>query len=195
VGSSQADKAASHDRIVTAAAARIRRDGIDGVSVNELMSEAGLTHGGFYRHFASRDDLVAEAVEHALAQGSRPADAAARTGGTRALAAVIDGYLSETHRDHPESGCAVAALPGDVARSTPRARQAYSRQVRRYIDLLVNLIPATDPADGRREAVLTLAALVGAVSMARAVDDPALSGELLAQTAAALRMRGPGGPQ
>src|ERR1700755_2380151 len=81
VGSSKADKAASHDRIVTAAAARIRRDGVEGLGVADLMREAGLTHGGFYRHFGSRDDLVAEAVEAALAHGSRRAEAGGAPGG------------------------------------------------------------------------------------------------------------------
>ena len=83
MGSSQADKAASHERIVKAAAARIRRDGVDSVSVAELMREAGLTHGGFYRHFGSRDDLVAEAIEAALAQGSERVQAAASSAARR----------------------------------------------------------------------------------------------------------------
>ena len=136
MGSSQADKAASHQRIVTAAAARIRRAGVDGLSVADLMREAGLTHGGFYRHFGSRDNLVAEAVEAALTHGSRRAEAAARQGGPEALAATIDSYLSLLHRDKPETGCAVAALPADIARGGQRARAAYTAQVRRYLDLL-----------------------------------------------------------
>jgi TetR/AcrR family transcriptional repressor of nem operon len=187
VGSSQADKAASHGRIVKAAAARIRRDGIGGVSVSELMNEAGLTHGGFYRHFSSRDDLVAEAVDAALAHGSRRTDAAASIGGVPALTAIIDGYLSQLHRDKPEAGCAVAALPADVSRSSSRTRQAYGRQVQRYVDLLVDLIPAAEPEAKRDEALLTLAALVGALSMARAVNEAALSDEILSRTARALR--------
>ena len=118
MGSSQADKAASHQRIVTAAAARIRRAGVDGLSVADLMGEAGLTHGGFYRHFGSRDDLVAEAVEAALTRGSKRAEAAARQGGTEGLAATIDAYLSPASPRQPETGCAVAALPADIARSS-----------------------------------------------------------------------------
>lgn len=186
VGSSQADKAASHERIVNAAAARIRRDGIPGVSVSELMNEAGLTHGGFYRHFSSRDDLVAEAVDAALAHGSRRTDAAARIGGIPALTAIIDGYLSQSHRDQPETGCAVAALPADISRSEGRTRQAYGRQVRRYIDVLVDMIPGAEPETKQDEALLILAALVGALSMARAVDDSDLSDEILTRTARAL---------
>ena len=182
MGRSQADKAANHDRIVRTASARIRRDGIDGVGVAELMAEAGLTHGGFYRHFESRDELMAEAVESALAHGSKRTNAAAETVGSAALRAIIDGYLSRLHRDKPETGCAVAALPTDIVRSNPRAREAYSRQVRSYIDLLAGLT-----ADGDRDdAHLILATLVGALALARAVDDPALSDELLETTARAL---------
>ena len=193
MGSSQADKAASHERIIKAAAARIRRDGIDAMSVSDLMSEAGLTHGGFYRHFRSRDELVEEAVEAALAHGARRAEAASSIGGTAAITAIIDGYLSPPHRDRPETGCAVAALPGEIARSSARARQSYARQVRRYLDLLVELGSSSDPdPDSERdEALLILSALVGAISMARAVDDPELSDEILQRTARALHRHNP----
>ena len=111
---SQAEKDASHRRIVKAAAAQIRRDGVDAVTVSELMREAGLTHGGFYRHFGSREDLIDEAIDAALADGSRQAD----TPGVE-LAQIIDGYVSKAHRDNPQVGCAVAALPTDVSRSGP----------------------------------------------------------------------------
>jgi TetR/AcrR family transcriptional regulator, transcriptional repressor for nem operon len=182
VGSSQADKAASHERIVKAASRRIRRDGIDNVSVAELMNQAGLTHGGFYRHFDSRDELVAEAIDAALAQGSERVHAAAKVGGEDALAAIIDAYLSRLHRDKPETGCAVAALPTDISRTDARARAAYSRQVRTYVDLLAELTPARDPD----ERHLILAALVGALLLARAVDDRRLSDEILDSVTRAL---------
>lgn len=182
MGSSRADKAASHERIVKAAAGRIRRDGVEGVGVADLMREAGLTHGGFYRHFGSRDDLVAEAVEAALAHGSRRAEAAAQLGGPEALAMTIDAYLSPLHRDKPETGCAVAALPTDIARSTQRARAAYTAQVRRYLDLFAELTPGDDPDDPH----LILAALVGAIALARAVEDSSLSDEILERVARAL---------
>jgi TetR/AcrR family transcriptional repressor of nem operon len=180
VGSSQAAKAESHQRIVTAASRRIRRDGISNVAVAELMKEAGLTHGGFYRHFDSREELVAEAVDAALAQGSERVQAGAKRGGPEALEAIIDGYLSPLHRDKPETGCAVAALPTDIARTDPRARAAYSRQVRRYIELLEGL------TRGHDEAHLILATLVGALVLARAVDDRRLSDDIIVSTARAL---------
>jgi TetR/AcrR family transcriptional regulator, transcriptional repressor for nem operon len=191
VGSSQADKAASHERIVNTASRRMRRDGIDSVSLAELMNEAGLTHGGFYRHFDSRDDLVAEAIDTALAQGSERIQAAAKLGGPEALAAIIDGYLSRLHRDKPETGCAVAALPTDIARTDARVRTAYVRQVRSYIELLAELTPGHDSD----EAHLILAALVGALVLARAVDDRGVSDEILDSAARALHRHVDNAPQ
>jgi TetR/AcrR family transcriptional regulator, transcriptional repressor for nem operon len=182
MGSSQADKAASHERIVKAASRGIRREGLDNVSVAELMKEAGLTHGGFYRHFDSRDDLVVKALTEALAQGSARFEASAALGGKPALVTIIDGYLSRLHRDKPETGCAVAALPTDIRRADATCREAYSRQVRSYLELLTGLMAAGDSD----EAHLILAALVGAIVLARAVDDRALSDEILGSAARAL---------
>jgi TetR/AcrR family transcriptional repressor of nem operon len=182
VGSSQADKAASHERIVKAASRRVRRDGIGNISVAELMKQAGLTHGGFYRHFDSRDDLVAEAIAEALAQGSQRVRASAELSNPAALTAIVDGYLSRVHRDKPETGCAVAAVPTDIVRCGAPARAAYSRQVLSYIELLTELTPDRDPD----QAHLILAALVGAIVLARAVDDRGLSDEILERVAGAL---------
>jgi TetR/AcrR family transcriptional repressor of nem operon len=186
---SQAEKDASHKRIVKAAAAQIRRDGVDAVRVSELMREAGLTHGGFYRHFGSREDLIDEAIDAALTDGSRQTETAESLDPSAELAQIIDGYVSKAHRDNPQVGCAVAALPADVLRCGSRARHAYSRQVRRYIDRLVGLIRQAEPDSKRDEAILTLSALVGAVAMARAVDDAELSDEILTRTANALHHR------
>ncbi|HEY2004979.1 MAG TPA: TetR/AcrR family transcriptional regulator [Solirubrobacteraceae bacterium] len=182
MGSSQADKAASHERIVKAASRRVRRDGIGNISVAELMKQAGLTHGGFYRHFDSRDELVAEAIAEALAQGSQRVRASAELSNPAALAAIVDGYLSRVHRDKPETGCAVAAVPTDIVRCGAPARAAYSRQVLSYIQLLTELTPDRDPD----QAHLILAALVGAIVLARAVDDRGLSDEILERVAGAL---------
>ena len=191
MGTSQAAKAASHDRILDIAAALIRRDGVDSLSVAELMKEAGLTHGGFYRHFESREHLVAEAAQRALSQGSAPAMAAAQLGGQRGYTALVDGYLSAHHGDHPESGCAVACIAADVARAGGSARATYTHQVQEYLAVLADLIDNPDREVGEREAVLTLGVLVGAISMARAVDDPDLSQRILTNAAAALKERIP----
>jgi TetR/AcrR family transcriptional regulator, transcriptional repressor for nem operon len=191
VGTSQAAKAASHDRILGIAAARIRRDGIDGLAVDELMKEAGLTHGGFYRHFDSREQLVAEAAQRALSDGSAWTIAAGQIGRHRGYARLVDGYLSARHRDHPESGCGVAGVAADVARAGGSARASYTRQVQECLAVLADLIDNPDVQVGEREAVFTLSVLVGAISMARAVDDPELSQQILTNAAAALKKRIP----
>jgi TetR/AcrR family transcriptional repressor of nem operon len=191
VGASQAAKAASHDRILDIAAARIRRDGINSLAVAELMKEAGLTHGGFYRHFDSREHLVAEAAQRALTQGSAPTIAAGQLGGQPGYTKLVDGYLSARHRDHPESGCGVAGIAADVARADGSARASYTRQVQICLGVLADLIGNPDRQVGEREAVLTLSTLVGAISIARAVDDPDLSQQILTDAAAALKDRIP----
>ena len=191
MGTSQEAKAASHDRILDIAAARIRRDGIGSLAVAEIMKEAGLTHGGFYRHFDSREHLVAEAAQRALTQGSEWTMASAKLGGQRRYTALVDGYLSTWHRDHPESGCGVAGVAADAARAGGPPRGSYTRQVNECLAVIANLTGNPDRQAGEREAVLTLSALVGAISMARAVDDPDLSQQILTNAAAALKERIP----
>ena len=193
MGHSKDDKAESHERIVETAAARFREAGIDGVGVVALMNEAGLTHGGFYRHFASRDELVAEAVERALQDGGRSAAALEQKLGDAASSessamrqrrqtiwtALVDGYLSLAHRDQLATSCAVTTLAGDVSRSNQRARVAYGQQVNAYLRLFSKLIDAETDGSRRARSIGALATLVGAVSMARAVSDAALSEEIL----------------
>ena len=187
MGHSRARKREHHEEIVAVAATRFREDGIDRVGVAELMHDAGLTHGGFYRHFESRNELVAEAVERALHDGGQ-AMAAVAESPTDPLAAVIDAYLSITHRDNLGTSCAVTTLAGDVARSNPRARAAYTDQVGVYIDMLVGLLPpGTSDTRRRATAITALSTLVGAVSMARAVNDEGLSQEILASAASELK--------
>ena len=177
MGHSRADKRQHHDTIVGRAASRVREDGVDRVGVAELMHEVGLTHGGFYRHFESRDELVAEAVERALHDGGQ-AMAAVAESPDDPLAAVIDAYLSIAHRDNLGTSCAVTTLARDVSQGSPRARTAYTNQVGIYIDMLVRLFP---PGPGSRaKAITALSTFVGAVSMARAVNDEAISREILA---------------
>jgi len=189
VGHSQADKVASHLRIVEIASARLREDGLEKPAIGELMREAGLTHGGFYRHFGSRGDLVDEAMVRALWDGARRiADevGASRTGGGDPYAAMVAAYLSPEHRDDLASSCAVTTLGGDVARGSERTRAAYGNQVESYLRVLEGLLDDPVPAARRQRAVLTLAAMVGALTMARAVADPKLSGELLDRVGEAL---------
>jgi TetR/AcrR family transcriptional regulator, transcriptional repressor for nem operon len=185
---SQEEKARSHERIVDIAAARIREAGTAAPSVTEIMQAAGLTHGGFYKHFESRDDLIAEAVDRTFAD-SQQATAAVIDGADDPLAAFVDWYVSAEHRDNPGSGCGVVALGGEVARADPRVRAAYTDQVKRYLAQLEELLSGDDgEADPviRRQARVTLSTLIGAVLVARAVDDPALSDAIIADVRAAL---------
>lgn len=168
MGHSQAEKAQTHARIVEIASQRFRESGIDGVSLADLMKEAGLTHGGFYRHFDSRDALVAEAVGHALTQSN------GRLGGVT-LAALIDYYLGPAHCANVADGCAIAALVADIGRSNETARTAYTVQVKCNLAGMTRMAPD----GGRPQAINLLASLVGALSLARAVNDEALSAEIL----------------
>src|ERR1700676_2395293 len=122
MGHSKAQKTRTHKRIVSIASKRFREDGLAGVGISELMKEAGLTVGGFYKHFDSRDDLVAEAVSSAFGAWKRRIDAAASGGPPVSYAKLIDEYLNEAHRDSPGTGCAFGALAGEIARSDERTR-------------------------------------------------------------------------
>lgn len=186
MGHSQADKDETHQRIVRVAAARFREAGVDGIGVADLMKEAGLTHGGFYRHFASRDELVAEAIEYALQDGGRAVTAVENIKQSP-LAALVDGYLSAAHRDGLATSCAVTTLAGDVARSNDRARSAYTRQAGIYLELLTRLIAGDSQRARRMKAIAALSTLVGAVSLARAVNDEKLSREILKSAADELK--------
>ena len=179
MGHSQTDKAETHKRIVKIAAKRLRENGLAGVGIAELMKEAGLTVGGFYKHFDSRDDLVIEALGSAFGGWKRRMDAAASGATPLSYESLIDDYLNEAHRDNPGTGCAFGALAGDLARSDKRTRALASEQIRNYIQLLARLLPRKDRRTARSKAILTVSALVGAVSLARAVSDDALSLEIL----------------
>jgi TetR/AcrR family transcriptional regulator, transcriptional repressor for nem operon len=188
---SREEKAASHERIVDIAATRIREAGTTAPSVAEIMQAAGLTHGGFYKHFDSRDDLVAAALDRTFAESQEGA-AAVLDGAEDPLAAFVDWYVSAEHRDDPGSGCSVVALGGEIARAEARLRGAYTSQVRRYLAQLEQLLGERDPdtdagPETRREAIALLSTLVGAVLVARAVDDPALSDEIIEDVRAAAR--------
>jgi TetR/AcrR family transcriptional repressor of nem operon len=151
------------------------------------MKEAGLTVGGFYKHFASRDDLVAEALNSAFGGWQRRVDAAKSGGPSVSFTKLIDGYLNQAHRDNPGTGCAFSALAPEIARSDERTRSLTSEQVRNDIQLIATLLPGKDRGTARAQAVLTLSALVGVMSLARAVSDEALSHEILKTVAELLK--------
>jgi TetR/AcrR family transcriptional regulator, transcriptional repressor for nem operon len=187
MGHSKAEKAKTHKRIVSIASKRFREDGLAEVGIADLMKEAGLTVGGFYKHFDSRDDLVAEAVGSAFGVWKRQMDAAASGGPPLSYAKLIDGYLSQAHRDHPGTGCAFSALAGEIARSDKRTRALASEEIRNNFQLIARLLPGKDKRAARSRAILIYSALVGAMVLARAESDEALSLEILNTVAELLK--------
>jgi len=185
MGHSRAEKAKTHEKIVALASKRFREKGLAGIGIAELMKEAGLTVGGFYKHFGSRDELVAEAVGSALGRWKGKLEAAAAGGPPVTCQSLVDDYLSERHRDHPGTGCPMSALAGEIARSEKRTRALVTQEAKDSIALLTKLIGDGD--DARSQAILTYCALIGAIGMARAVSDEKLSREILKRVASQLK--------
>jgi TetR/AcrR family transcriptional repressor of nem operon len=179
MGHSQTQKTKNHERIVRTAAKRFREKGLAGVGIADLMQEVGLTVGGFYKHFDSRDDLVVEALRYALNNRRGQADAAASGGPRLTYAKLVDDYLSEEHRDHPGSGCVISALVAEIARGDKRTRALLTEEIRRALQSIADLTPGEDEGPARSAAILTLSAMVGAIGLSRAVSDEALSREIL----------------
>jgi TetR/AcrR family transcriptional repressor of nem operon len=169
-----------HEQILDAAATLFRERGFASVTVGEVMRAAGLTHGAFYAHFASKDDLVAAAVERALKESAGAVGIG--TGGTSdARASYVDAYLSRAHRDAQGSGCAIAALGAEITRS-PAAKSIVSRRLERGIEKMAKAFPWRRKAEPRTLAIATLSATVGALVLSRLVDDPILADEILDET-------------
>jgi TetR/AcrR family transcriptional repressor of nem operon len=164
---------ANRGRILEAASRLFREHGFEGVTVAEVMRAAGLTHGGFYGYFESKDDLIAQAL--AVLMGK---DKAAG----RELADFTAAYLAPDHRDDRAGGCGVAALGAEVARGTAAARAEMTSALRRQIDGFSRTAPGATPEARRQAAIGSWSAMVGAVILARMSDDPALSDEVLAAT-------------
>lgn len=180
---SKEHKAATRERIVEAAARRFRRDGIDAVSVPALMKEIGLTHGGFYAHFASKDALVAEAIVAGQAQAGEHIDNRIDPGAAGQLRGFVDAYLSAAHRDAPESGCAIAALSGEVARQSPALRLEMTSQIEAAVSRLVAQARATPGLSREEVAIGTLAGVVGGLLLSRICrDDQGLSDSILSSS-------------
>lgn len=177
---SREQMAQNRDRILTEAGRLFRDRGFAAVSVAEVMKAAGLTHGGFYGHFGSKDDLIAQTIDHVLGNGTALDD----------LDAWIDTYLSTPHRDHPERGCPTAALAGLMRDQSGEARKSMAQGLAGQIDRLAQAMPGADAAVRRRAAIGSWSAMVGAMILARSIDDPALSDEVLAQTRAWIEENG-----
>jgi len=211
---SRSKTAETRCRIVESAATAIRQRGIEGTSVNDLMAAAGLTHGGFYRHFDSKDQLIAEACDLAFeamsaslseacgtcageaavgsaaegvaqdaAKGAAEAVAEgpgqAAAGGVSGLRRIADSFLSTANRDERVAGCPLTSIGSELARADAATRRVATEGLLRTIDLFARQFPGLTPEDARSRAVATLASMVGGITLARIVDDPALSDEIL----------------
>ena len=173
MGYSKSDKAETHTRIVRVAAKRFRERGLEGIWVADVMKEAGVTVGGFYKHFGSRDELVVEALAAAFM------DLDVWEEHTPDMAHLLQNYLTEAHRDAPGTGCAMGALLGDMTRGSKSARALYTARVKQSLAFTSALLPSGARADKRGRALLNLSALLGAINLSRAVSDPDLSREIL----------------
>ena len=168
-------KEATHDRIVEVAARAIRRTGYGGTGVADIMKEAGLTHGGFYAHFASREAMIAEAVDRAGAASVAAMERIAAAAPQQALEAMMRAYLSTAHVKDVESGCAVAALGSEMPRQVPEVRRAATRRIKEMIDLVARQSPDWGQPGAHERSLVIVATLVGTLVLSRAVDDPKLS--------------------
>jgi TetR/AcrR family transcriptional regulator, transcriptional repressor for nem operon len=192
MGTSQKDKAARHEAIIAAASTSVRKKGLAGTTVADVMGAVGLTHGGFYAHFASRDELLVEAVHRAFNDGRASMeslmDAAPNGEAQHGLPAFASIYLSDLHAQSPANGCAAAALVTEVSRESPAIAAAFASGIADYIEALEGRFAAAenssdtpgrpDRLSHRSDAALLLAALVGAVALRRAMQSSPLGQEL-----------------
>jgi AcrR family transcriptional regulator len=176
LGARAAAKDVTHERIVAVAARAIRRSGYEGTGVADIMKEAGLTHGAFYAHFTSREAMLAEAARRACAESAAAAaDVAASVPPGKALASMLGTYLSKEHLEQVDTGCPLAALGSETSRQTPEVRRVATRHIKEMIDLLARQSPDWGQPAAHERALVTIATMVGALVLARAVDDPGLS--------------------
>jgi len=172
--------AANRERIIETAGELFRSKGFSGIGVADIMKAADLTHGGFYGHFASKDDLIAQASRRSMqraAQNWRKV-VVAKSGGD-AFSTLLTRYLSPRHRDDPGHGCAFASLSGDAARCGKPVREAFAEGLESLIDILSGLVGGGTKAARRRKAIAALSELIGALMLSRAVGDAGLSDEIL----------------
>jgi TetR/AcrR family transcriptional repressor of nem operon len=179
VNNRRAAKEASHERIVAVAARAIRQSGYDGTGVADIMKEAGLTHGAFYAHFASREAMLAEAAVRACAESAAvAAKVVADAPPEKAFESMLRAYLSREHLEHVETGCPLAALGSETPRQAPEVRRAMTRHIKAMIDLAARQSSEWGQAGAHEHALATVASMVGALLLARVVDEPALSDRL-----------------
>jgi len=173
-------KQETHARIVKKASVRLREKGAHGIGVADLMKEAGLTHGGFYAHFDSREALVIEAFAHAMDRSTeRWRKLVEDMPPERRLATIADSYLTRAHRDDPGHGCAVPALGAEIARESPKTRKAFAARLEQMIDMLADQIPDVPRATARKQAMASLATMMGTLVLARVAGSGEFSDDIL----------------
>lgn len=182
-------KAETRERIVKNASVRLRERGAASLGVAELMKEAGLTHGGFYAHFPSRDALISEAFAHAMQQATgRWRKRAEMAPEGKRLASIVNGYLSIEHRDDAGNGCALPSLSVEASRANPKIRKAFTSKLEDMIGVIAEQFSDLPPKAARREAIATVSTMMGAMILARTAGAGEFSDEILsAGRQAALR--------
>jgi TetR/AcrR family transcriptional repressor of nem operon len=177
---SREHKLETHARIVKKASVRLREKGAHGIGVADLMKEAGLTHGGFYAHFDSRDALVIEAFGYAMDRGTeRWRKVMEQTPPDKRLATIVESYLTPLHRDDPGNGCAIPTLGAEIARESPKTRRAFAAKLEQMIDMLADQIVGVPRKAARKQAMATFATMMGAIVMSRIAGTGEFSDEML----------------
>jgi len=177
---SREHKLETHARIVKRASVRLREKGAHGIGVADLMKDAGLTHGGFYAHFDSREALVIEAFAHAMDRSTeRWRKLAEQTPPEQRMAAIVDAYLTPAHRDNPGHGCAIPTLGAEIARESPKTRRAFAGKLEEMIDALAAQIPDLPRKAARKQATAAIATMMGTLVMARVASNGEFSEEIL----------------
>jgi len=189
---SREHKLETHARIVKRASVRLREKGAHGIGVADLMKDAGLTHGGFYAHFDSREALVIEAFAYAMDRSTeRWRKLSEQTPPDKRLAVIVDSYLTTVHRDDPGHGCAVPTLGAEIARESPKTRKVFAAKLEQMVDMLAEQIPALPRKAARKQAEATLATMMGTLVLARIAGNGEFSDEILAAGREAVLDRAP----
>ena len=177
---SKEHKQETHARIVRKASVRLREKGAHGIGVADLMKEAGLTHGGFYAHFDSREALLIEAFGYAMDRSMEYwRKTAAETSPEKRLATIVDSYLNTVHRDDPGRGCAVPTLGAEIVREGPKARKAFAAKLEQMIDMIAEQLPDLSPKAARKQAASALATMMGTLVLSRIAGSGEFSDEIL----------------
>jgi TetR/AcrR family transcriptional repressor of nem operon len=177
---SKEHKLETHARIVKKASVRLREKGAHGIGVADLMKDAGLTHGGFYAHFDSREALVIEAFGYAMDRSIEHwRKKAELTPPDKRLAAIVDSYLTPSHRDDPGHGCAIPALSAEIARENPKTRKAFAAKLEQMIEMIAAQMPNLPRKTARKQAMASLATMMGTLVLARVAGSGEFSGEIL----------------